>query len=43
MLRESVPATRVIVLTTYESDDVIMRAIAAGASGYLLKAAPKRS
>jgi len=41
MLRESVPATRVIVLTTYESDDVIMRAIAAGASGYLLKAAPE--
>ncbi|WP_144784188.1 response regulator transcription factor [Microbacterium sp. BH-3-3-3] len=41
MLRESVPATRVIVLTTYESDDVIMQAIAAGASGYLLKAAPE--
>ncbi|WP_150955264.1 response regulator transcription factor [Microbacterium testaceum] len=41
MLRESVPATRVIVLTTYESDDVIMRAVAAGASGYLLKAAPE--
>ncbi len=41
MLRQSVPATRVIVLTTYESDDVIMRAIAAGASGYLLKAAPE--
>ncbi|WZH38559.1 MAG: response regulator transcription factor [Microbacterium enclense] len=41
LLRESVPSARVIVLTTYESDDVIMRAIAAGAAGYLLKAAPE--
>lgn len=29
--------TRVIVLTTYDSDDLIARALAAGASGYLLK------
>lgn len=35
------PATRVVVLTTYESDDAILEAIAAGASGYLLKAAPE--
>jgi len=41
LLRETVPTARVIVLTTYESDDIIMRAIAAGASGYLLKAAPE--
>ncbi len=41
LLRESAPEARVIVLTTYESDDVIVRAIAAGASGYLLKAAPE--
>lgn len=41
LLREAVPETRVIVLTTYESDDVIVRAIAAGAAGYLLKAAPE--
>ncbi len=41
LLRESAPEVRVIVLTTYESDDVIVRAIAAGASGYLLKAAPE--
>lgn len=41
LLRESVPSARVIVLTTYESDDVIVRAIAAGAAGYLLKAAPE--
>jgi len=33
--------TRVIILTTYENDDAILRAITAGASGYLLKAAPE--
>ena len=36
-----VPGTRVLVLTTYESDRDILRAIEAGAGGYLLKdAAP---
>lgn len=35
------PAIRVLVLTTYESDDLILGAIEAGASGYLLKAAPQ--
>lgn len=35
------PGTRVVVLTTYESDDAILEAIAAGARGYLLKAAPE--
>ncbi|HWM34381.1 MAG TPA: response regulator transcription factor [Pseudolysinimonas sp.] len=35
------PATRVVILTTYESDDAILRAIEAGASGYLLKASPE--
>ena len=35
------PATRVVVLTTYETDDAILSAIEAGASGYLLKAAPQ--
>ncbi|WP_353827840.1 response regulator [Agromyces sp. SYSU T0242] len=34
-------ATRVLVLTTYETDDHILAAIEAGASGYLLKAAPQ--
>lgn len=34
-------ATRVLILTTYESDDQILAAIEAGASGYLLKAAPQ--
>lgn len=32
---------RVLILTTYESDDQILAAIEAGASGYLLKAAPR--
>ncbi len=35
------PAVRVLILTTYETDDAILSAIAAGASGYLLKAAPE--
>ncbi|MGY6499176.1 MAG: response regulator [Microcella sp.] len=39
ILAES-PGVRVLVLTTYESDASILAAIEAGASGYLLKAAP---
>ncbi|HET6299907.1 response regulator transcription factor [Microbacterium sp.] len=35
------PAPRVLILTTYESDDQILAAIEAGAAGYLLKAAPQ--
>jgi len=35
------PAPRVLILTTYESDDQILSAIEAGAAGYLLKAAPQ--
>ncbi|MCU1529875.1 MAG: LuxR family transcriptional regulator [Frondihabitans sp.] len=35
------PGIRVVVLTTYESDDHILAAIEAGANGYLLKAAPE--
>lgn len=31
------PGTRVVILTTYDSDADIVRAVAAGASGYLLK------
>lgn len=37
----SAPDVRVLILTTYESDDQILAAIEAGASGYLLKAAPE--
>lgn len=40
-LAEELPDVRVLVLTTYESDDDILGAIEAGASGYLLKAAPQ--
>jgi DNA-binding NarL/FixJ family response regulator len=35
------PPPRVLILTTYESDDQILAAIEAGAAGYLLKAAPQ--
>jgi DNA-binding NarL/FixJ family response regulator len=37
----TVPGVRVLVLTTYETDDDILPAIEAGASGYLVKAAPQ--
>lgn len=38
----ALPNTRVVVLTTYETDDAILDAITAGARGYLLKAAPEQ-
>lgn len=34
------PATRVVVLTTFETDADILRAVEAGATGYLLKDTP---
>jgi DNA-binding NarL/FixJ family response regulator len=40
-LLATLPATRVVVLTTYETDADILRAVEAGASGYLLKDAPR--
>ena len=40
-LRELDPAARVLVLTTYDRDGDIARAMAAGAAGYLLKDAPR--
>jgi DNA-binding NarL/FixJ family response regulator len=39
-LRVSHPATKVLVLTTYDGDSDIMRAVEAGAVGYLLKDTP---
>ncbi|APF33936.1 DNA-binding response regulator [Microbacterium sp. AISO3] len=39
--RDAAAGPRVLILTTYESDDQILAAIEAGASGYLLKAAPR--
>lgn len=41
MILEREPGIRVLILTTYESDDQILAAIEAGAAGYLLKAAPE--
>jgi len=35
------PATRVVVLTTYDHDGDVLRAVEAGASGYLLKDTPR--
>ncbi|NEM05399.1 response regulator [Geodermatophilus normandii] len=39
-LAVSHPSVRVLVLTTYDTDADIVRAVAAGATGYLLKDAP---
>ena len=36
-----VPSARVIVLTTYDNDDYILRGIEAGAKAYLLKDSPR--
>ena len=40
-LRESIPSAQVLVLTTYDTDDDVLPAIEAGATGYLLKDAPR--
>ncbi len=39
-LKELLPETQVVMLTVYEHTDVIFRALAAGATGYLLKQTP---
>ena len=36
-VRNSVPSSRVIVLTNYDEDELVFSSIRAGASGYLLK------
>ncbi|GLY82351.1 response regulator [Actinoallomurus iriomotensis] len=40
-LRETVPDVRVLVLTTFDTDSDVLPAIEAGATGYLLKDAPR--
>jgi DNA-binding NarL/FixJ family response regulator len=40
-LRETAPSVRVLVLTTYDTDSDVLPAIEAGATGYLLKDAPR--
>jgi DNA-binding NarL/FixJ family response regulator len=40
-LRRTAPAVRVLVLTTYDTDSDVLPAIEAGATGYLLKDAPR--
>ncbi len=41
LIRRDFPSVAVLVLTTYDSDADIVRAIEAGATGYLLKDAPR--
>src|SRR5258708_19574399 len=38
--RQVAGSTRVVILTTYELDEYVFDALPAGASGFLLKAAP---
>ena len=40
LFRQALPETQFLILTVFEDDDKIFRAICAGASGYLLKTAP---
>jgi DNA-binding NarL/FixJ family response regulator len=40
-LKQLLPGTQIVILTVYEDADHIFRALAAGASGYLLKQTPR--
>lgn len=42
LLGDDTPPTRVVVLTTFDQDDLIMTALQAGASGFLLKDLPRQ-
>lgn len=39
-MRSTVPDTRVVILTTYDLDEYVLRALRAGACGFLLKDVP---
>ena len=41
-IKEELPTTSVLVVTTYDNPDYLLGAIEAGAAGYVLKDAPKR-
>lgn len=40
-IRQRAPGTQVLILTTYDTDADVLRAIEAGATGYLLKETPR--
>ena len=40
LFRQALPETQFLILTVFEDDDKIFRAVCAGASGYLLKSEP---
>jgi DNA-binding NarL/FixJ family response regulator len=42
LITAELPSVRVLVLTTYDTDADIIRAVEAGAAGYLLKDTPRR-
>jgi len=42
IIRNEFPHAAIVVLTTYEGDALVMRAMKAGAAGYLLKSAARR-
>ncbi|MTV37294.1 response regulator [Duganella radicis] len=42
IIRNESPHAAIVVLTTYEGDALVMRAMKAGAAGYLLKSAARR-
>ena len=41
-IREKSPQAKVVILTTFEGDAEVSRALTAGASGYLLKSMPRK-
>jgi DNA-binding NarL/FixJ family response regulator len=43
VIREQFPKARILMLTTYDGDDDIHKALSAGASGYLLKNSTRES
>ncbi|MDY7040596.1 MAG: response regulator transcription factor [Chloroflexota bacterium] len=42
-ITEALPATQVVILTTYDTDNLVFDGVRAGAKGYLLKDAPEET